>query len=58
MSKNEALSEKYLDMPIDMDSSLSGAFTHLKDRVWQKVQGWMERSLSAGGKEVLIKAIA
>jgi len=33
------------------------AFYYLKDRVWQKVQGWMEQCLSAGGKEVLIKAV-
>jgi hypothetical protein len=31
--QNEALSEKYLDMPTDMDSSLSGAFTYVSDRV-------------------------
>jgi len=39
-------------------SSTTGAFKYLKDRVWKKVQGWMEQSLSAGGKEVLIKAVA
>ena len=55
--QNEALSEKYLGMPIDVGSSVSGAFTYLKDRVWRKVQGWMEQSLSAGGKEVLNKAV-
>jgi hypothetical protein len=37
---------------------VSGAFTYFKDRVWWKVQGWMEQSLSTGGKEVLIKAVA
>jgi len=37
---------------------VSGAFTYLKDRVWWKVQGWMEQSLWTGGKEVLIKAVA
>jgi hypothetical protein len=56
--QNEALSEKYLGMPTDVGSSVSGAFTYLKDRVWRKVQGWMEQSLSAGGKGVLIKAVA
>jgi hypothetical protein len=44
-------------MPTDMGSSVSGAFTYSKDRIWRKVQGWMEQSLSAGGKEVLIKAV-
>jgi hypothetical protein len=55
---NEALSARYLGMPTDVGSSVTSAFSYLKDRVWKKVQGWMEQSLSAGGKEVLIKAVA
>jgi len=55
---NEALSEKYLGMPTDVGVSTNGAFKYLKDRVWKKVQGWMEQTLSSGGKEVLIKAVA
>ena len=55
---NESLSEKYLGMPSDVGSSVNGAFKYLKDRVWKKVQGWLEQSLSAGGKEVLIKSVA
>lgn len=35
-----------------------GAFKYLKDRVWNRVQGWMEQCVSASGKEVLIKEIA
>jgi hypothetical protein len=38
--------------------SKGGVFKYLKDQVWNKVQGWMEQSLSVGGKEVLIKAVA
>jgi hypothetical protein len=55
---SEALSEKYLGMPSDVGISTIGTFKYLKDRVWNKVQGWMEQCLSAGGKEVLIKAVA
>ena len=55
---NMSLSEKYLGMPSDVGASVNGAFKYLKDRVWKRVQGWMEQSLSAGGKEVLIKAVA
>lgn len=56
---NEALSEKYLGMPTDVGVSSNGAFKYLKDKVWQRVQGWLEqKSLSAGGKEILIKAVA
>jgi len=55
---NMSLSEKYLGMPSDVGASVNGAFKYLKDRVWKRVQGWMEQSLSAGGKVVLIKAVA
>ena len=55
---NMSLSEKYLGMPSDVGASVNGAFKYLKYRVWKRVQGWMEQSLSVGGKEVLIKAVA
>ncbi|GJN18706.1 hypothetical protein PR202_gb05897 [Eleusine coracana subsp. coracana] len=55
---NEALSEKYLGMPSDVGVATNGAFKYLKDRVWNKIQGWMEQCLSARGKEVLIKLVA
>ena len=55
---NETLSDKYLGMPSDVGVSKNGAFKYLKDRVWKRVQGWMEKILSTGGKEVLIKSIA
>jgi hypothetical protein len=56
--QNKVLSEKYLGMPTDVRNSSNGAFKYLKDRVWKRVQGWIEKSLSSGGKEVLIKAVA
>jgi hypothetical protein len=55
---NISLSEKYLGMPSDVGASDNGAFKYLKDRVWKRVQGWLEMLLSAAGKEVLIKAVA
>jgi hypothetical protein len=45
-------------MPSDVGSAANGAFKYMKDRIWNKVQGWMERCLSSGGKEVLIKSVA
>ena len=56
--QTETLKEKYLGMPSDVGSSINGAFKYLKDRVWDRVQGWMDQCLSASGKEVLIKSIA
>ena len=55
---NEALTERHLGLPTDVGRSKNGAFKYLKIQVWNKVQGWMEQCLSAGGKEVLIKAVA
>ena len=54
----EALNDKYLGMPSDVGKSKTGTFKYLKDRVWKKVHGWLEKLLSVGGKEVLIKSVA
>jgi hypothetical protein len=45
-------------MPSDVGAATNGVFKYLKDRIWNKVQGWMEHCLSSGGKEVLIKSVA
>lgn len=42
---NESLSEKYLGMPSDVGTATNGAFKYLMDRVWKKVQGWLEMFL-------------
>jgi hypothetical protein len=42
---NETLSDKYLGMPSDVGNSENGAFKYLKDRVWSKIKGWMEKVL-------------
>jgi hypothetical protein len=41
---------------IGMDKS--DCFHHLIDRVLIRINGWKEKLLSMGGKEILIKAIA
>ncbi|XP_073355316.1 uncharacterized protein [Aegilops tauschii subsp. strangulata] len=56
--QNEALAEKYLGLPTDVGKAKEGCFRYLKDRIWKHIQGWMEKCLSAGGKEVLIKSVA
>jgi hypothetical protein len=53
---NETLNEKYLGMPSEVGRSKNGAFKYLKDRIWKKIQGWLEILLVVGGKEVLIKS--
>ncbi|KAF5454504.1 hypothetical protein F2P56_024162 [Juglans regia] len=50
--------EKYLGLPSFVGRSKTRAFSEIKHRVWRKLQGWKEKVLSAGGKEVLIKAVA
>ena len=55
---NESLNERYLGMPTDVGNSFNGTFKFLRDRMWSKIKGWLEKILSAGGKEVLIKSIA
>jgi hypothetical protein len=36
----------------------SDCFRHLIDRVVSRINGWKEKLLSLGGKEILIKSIA
>jgi hypothetical protein len=38
--------------------SRTKTFEYLKDRMWKKIQGWIERMLSKAGKDILIKACA
>jgi hypothetical protein len=45
-------------MPTDVGTSRYGTFKFLRDRVWSKVKGWLEKILLARGKEVLIKSVA
>jgi len=54
----EARNEKYLGLPVYMGKSKEKTFNYLKDRVWKRIQGWKEQSLSKAGKEVLIKSVA
>ena len=54
----ETLNERYLGMPTDVGRSKNGTFKYLRDRVLEKIKGWMEKLLSSAGKEVLIKAVA
>ena len=50
--------ETYLGLPSFVGRSKNAAFGDLKGRVWRRMNGWKEKFLSNGGREVLIKAVA
>ena len=53
-----AFIEKYLGFPTMIGRAKNEAMQPIKERVWKRIQGWKERLLFKGGKEVLIKAVA
>jgi hypothetical protein len=54
---NKQLNDKYLGLSSDVGRSKNKAFGYLKYRIWKRVQGWMEKAFSGGGKEILIKSV-
>ncbi len=50
--------EKYLGLPSFVGRAKYSSFSNLKERVWQRVNGWKEKLLSQAGREILIKAVA
>jgi hypothetical protein len=54
----ESFNEKYLGLPIHVGSNKAHVFGYLKDRVWQRIQGWKEKLLSNAQKEIMIKVVA
>ncbi|XP_057432396.1 uncharacterized protein LOC130725161 [Lotus japonicus] len=49
--------DKYLGLPTIIGKSKSRIFS-FKERVWKKLKGWKEQTLSRADREVLIKAVA
>lgn len=49
---------KYLGVPMTMGRNKSNVFKSLTDRVEQRLQGWANKSLSKGGKVILLKTAA
>lgn len=43
--QNESLNDKYLGLPSDVGISKNGTFKYLKDGIWKKIQGWMNKLL-------------
>ena len=50
--------EKYLSLPSLVGRNKKESFTHIKQQIWKKLQGWEAKLLSQAGREVLIKAVA
>eukprot|EP00257_Ricinus_communis_P026592 XP_025014006.1 uncharacterized protein LOC112535599 [Ricinus communis] len=55
--KNDRL-DRYLDLPAIIDKTKKKTFSELISKIRSKVQGWKEKLLSPGRKEIFIKAIA
>ncbi|KAK2648911.1 hypothetical protein Ddye_016400, partial [Dipteronia dyeriana] len=49
--------ERYLGLPSFTGKKIKELFENLKDRIWSKVSEWRHKLFTAGGKEVLIKAV-
>ena len=47
----------YLGMSYMIGRSKNEVFAFVKNRIWGKLKGWMEKILSRAGKEVLIKSV-
>jgi hypothetical protein len=53
----EAISDKYLGLPSMVGLDRTDRFIYLLERIIERLEGWKERFLSMGGKEILLKAI-
>lgn len=49
--------DRYLGLPTLVGRNKKEAFSHLCDKMRTKVNGWANRFLSQGGKDVYIKSV-
>lgn len=54
----EALSDKYLGLSALVGADRSDCFQHFIERIIQRINGWKQKHMSIGGKEILLKAVA
>jgi hypothetical protein len=54
----KALSDKYLGLPALVGADRSDCFEHFIERIIQCINGWKEKLMLLGGKEILLKAVA
>ena len=50
--------EKFLGLPSLVGRNKKESFTHIKQQIWKKLQGWESKLLSQAGSEILIKVVA
>lgn len=55
---NDLSEGKYLGLPSLIGKSKKRVFNFLKDRLWNKIQGWSVKCLSRAGKAVLLRSVA
>lgn len=56
--KISASIQKYLGITTHFGRSKEQDFNFLMDRIWKKLKGWKEKSVSFEGRAVLIRAVA
>ena len=49
--------EKYLELPSLVGKGKKESFKYIKEKVWQKLQGWEAKLLSQVVREVLLKVV-
>lgn len=49
--------DRYLGMPSVVGKSKQHIFSIIRERIWKRINGWGENTLSMPGREVLIKAV-
>ncbi|KAK4399546.1 putative mitochondrial protein [Sesamum angolense] len=54
----EGRHDLYLGLPSVVGKTRRSVFQSIRDRVWNRINGWNERNISQAGKEILIKAVA
>nr|ABA98510.1 retrotransposon protein, putative, unclassified [Oryza sativa Japonica Group] len=54
---NSDFDDKYLGFPTPQGRMHKGKFQNLNERIWKRTMLWGKKFLSAGGKEILIKAV-
>lgn len=49
---------KYLGLPSLIGRRKKAIFNYIRDRLWTRLQNWKNNSLSAAGRDVLLRAVA